>query len=362
MIVFNEAEGHFSKAAYMAQYKELQEQRKIGANCHKSVIASMVANGMQQTNAYAKNEAGILTRDFWREVDNTIIEIRDNDQGREFLTDLQSIGTAISPGKTAKLYTVGQDISDDVTISMDAQPPVYSDHIDFNTDGDPVPAFTAGFGVNWRHWTAMKTENIDLVVESQKRKLVKVFSRVADYMLDGSPRAKAGGFEGQGIRNHRSTKKINLGALLGGANINIPAATNDEIIAFFNQYFGKVLDDNYVDMVDVCWISPEISRRLDAPLSTSGQYKMGTLREEIKSFSRIKEFRRTFKLKGNEFFAYVRNSQYISPLIAAPISVVPVPRVMPNDNYNFMIWGLLGLQIKTDVNGRGGVFYAANFD
>jgi hypothetical protein len=358
MLVFNHADGHFNNAAYMAQYRALQEERKIAANAQSSITDSLIAGGMSGSETFVKNEAGILTRDFWREVDNQIIQIRDNDQGREFLTDLQSIGTPINPGKTAKLYTIGQDISDEVTISMDAQPPVYKDHIDFDTDGDPVPAFTAGFGVNWRHWTGLRSENIDLVIESQARKMVKVFSSIADYMLDGSTKAKAGTFTGQGIRNHRNTKKIDLGA--GGININLVTATNDQIIAFFNQDFAKVLDDNYVDAVDVVWIPPEIRRRLDAPLSQSGNYKEGTLREEIMRFSRIKAFRSTFKLKGNEFFAYVKNREYITPLIGAPVSTVAVPRPMPNSNYDFMIWALMGIQIKADVNGRGGVFYAAD--
>ncbi|CNJ18647.1 Uncharacterised protein [Yersinia aldovae] len=357
MLVFNNADGHFKNAAYMAQYRALQEERKIAANAQTNITNGLIQGGMVNSESYVKNEAGILTRDFWREVDNQIIQIRDNDQGREFLTDLQSIGTPLNPGKTAKLYTKGTDISDEVTISMDAQPPRYNDHTDADTDGDPVPAFTAGFGVNWRHWTAMKSENIDLVIESQARKMVKVFSTIADYYLDGSSRAKAGTYQGQGIRNHRNTKKIDLGA--SGANINLVTATNDQIIAFYNQYFAKTLDDNYVDAVDVMWISPEIRRRLDAPLSQSGNYKEGTLREEIMRFSRIKAFKSTFKMKGNEFFAYVRNKEYISPLIGAPVSVVPVPRLMPNANYDFMIWALLGVQIKADINGRGGVFYAA---
>lgn len=358
MIVFNHADGFFNRPAYMAQYRALQEERKIGANAQTSINQAMINQGMRNTETFTKNEAGILTRDFWREVDNAIIQIRDHDQGREFLTDLQGIGTPLNPGKTAKLYTMGSDLSDEVTISMDAQPPVYKDHIDTDVDGDPVPAFTAGFGVNWRHWTGNKSENIDLVVESQARKLVKVFSKVADYMLDGSARAKAGSYEGQGIRNHRHTKKIDLGA--NGANIDLTTATNDEILAFFNQDFAKHLDDNYIDSVDRFWTSPEIRRRLDAPLSKTGEYKTGTLREEILRFSRIKEFRSTFKLKGNEFFAYVRNREFISPLVGAPISTVAVPRLMPNANYDFMIWGLMGLQIKADINGRGGVFYGAD--
>ena len=65
-------------------------------------------------------------------------------------------------------------------------------------------------------------------------------------------------------------------------------------------------------------------------------------------------------MKGNEFFGYVKNREYISPLVGAPVSTVAVPRLMPNANYDFMIWALMGIQIKADVNGRGGVFYAAD--
>uniref|UniRef100_UPI000A964396 major capsid protein n=2 Tax=Yersinia TaxID=629 RepID=UPI000A964396 len=110
MLVFNHADGHFNNAAYMAQYRALQEERRIAANAQSNITEGLIQGGMQNSEAYVKNAAGILTRDFWQEVDNQIIQIRDNDQGREFLTDLQSIGTPINPGKTAKLYTVGQDI------------------------------------------------------------------------------------------------------------------------------------------------------------------------------------------------------------------------------------------------------------
>lgn len=355
MIVFD---GKYlqTNANHRAQFGALNEQRRVYNNAQRHLM-QLHGNSLDQST-YVKNEAGILTKDFWREVDNQAIEIRDNDQGREFITDLMGVSTALNVGKTARLYTVAGDIADDVSRSMDGQAPYTYDHVDYDTDGDPIPIFQAGYGVNWRHWQGLQSENVDLVLDSNRRKMVKVMSDIADYMLDGDAKIKAGGFAGQGIRNHRNTKKVNLGA--GGLNINLTTATNDDIVTFFTQTFAKELDDNYVDALDVVWVSPEIMRRLQSPYSLSGGFKEGTLEEYIIRYSRISSFRRTFKLTGNELFGYVRNRDFITPLVGAAVSTVPLFRPMPMSNYNFSIWGAMGLQIKADSQGRGGVFYCAS--
>lgn len=355
MIVF-EANQLQSSANLRSQWDQLMQKRLL-ANAMQKQMNAQYGTHMGAVE-FAKNQAAILSRDFWREVDNIAIEVRDNDQGREFITDLLGVSTALNVGKTAKLYTVGTDISDEVKRSMDGQTPFSYDHIDYETDGDPIPVFQAGYGVNWRHWAGTESENVDLVLDSQRRKMVKVMSDIADYFLDGDANVKAGGFEGQGIRNHRNTKKVNLGA--AGYNINLTTATNDEIMTFFTRDFAKELDDNYVDAVDVAWVSPEIMRRLQSPYSLAAGFKEGTLEEYITRYSRVRAFRRTFKMSGNEFFAYVRNRDVISPLVGAAVGTVPLPRMMPHSNYNFEIWGAMGLQIKADVNGRGGVFYAVS--
>lgn len=42
-------------------------------------------------------------------------------------------------------------IADDVSISIDGQASYSFDNTEFGSDGDPIPVFTAGYGVNWRH-------------------------------------------------------------------------------------------------------------------------------------------------------------------------------------------------------------------
>jgi hypothetical protein len=353
MIVFDQK--HMGNHNHAAQYSELMQRRVTHNQAQKNILAAH--GGSLDVNAYQKNEVGILTRDFWREVDNQAIEIRDNDQGREFLTDLMGIATPLNIGKTAKLYTVGTDISGEVARSMDGQTPFGYDQVDYETDGDPVPIFQGGYGVNWRHWAGVNSENVDLVLDSQRRKMVKILSDMADYVLDGDAKIKAGGFAGQGIRNHRNTKKVNVGA--AGYNINLTTATADEIMTFFTRDFAKDLDDNYVQQLDVAWVSPEIMRRLQTPYSGAAAFKEGTLEDYIVRYGRIRSFRRTFKMSGNEFFGYVRSRDAITPLVGAAVATVPLPRTMPHSNYQFEIWGAMGLQIKADSAGRGSVFYVA---
>ncbi|MCP6324355.1 DUF6260 family protein, partial [Klebsiella pneumoniae] len=67
------------------------------------------------------------------------------------------------------------------------------------------------------------------------------------------------------------------------------------------------------------WASPDIMRNLNRPYSDAAGFKEGTVLEYILRYGRIESFNQTFKLTGNHFIAYVRNSQYIKTRIAAPV-------------------------------------------
>ena len=46
----------------MAQYRALQEERRIAANAQANITEGLIQGGMQNSEAYVKNAAGILTR------------------------------------------------------------------------------------------------------------------------------------------------------------------------------------------------------------------------------------------------------------------------------------------------------------
>ncbi|MBM9565812.1 hypothetical protein INP82_00005, partial [Citrobacter sedlakii] len=110
---------------------------------------------------------------------------------------------------------------------------------------------------------------------------------------------------------------------------------------------------------DVMWVSPEIWANLAQPYVVNGVVS-GNVLNAVLPFAPVREIRPTFALSGNEFIAYVRRQDVISPLVGMAVGVVPLPRPLPNVNYNFQIMSAEGLQITADEQGLSGVVYGAN--
>ncbi|MBF2972451.1 hypothetical protein HKT52_23185, partial [Pseudomonas aeruginosa] len=144
----------------MGHYQELQANRNIWNNQNAAMITRH--RGAMTPEMLACNALAGLGREFWAEVDAQIIQYRNQETGMEIVNDLLQVQTVLPIGKTAKLYNVVGDIADDVSVSIDGQAPYSFDHTEYNSDGDPIPVFTAGYGVNWRHAAGMNTVGIDL--------------------------------------------------------------------------------------------------------------------------------------------------------------------------------------------------------
>lgn len=345
-----------TSAEYDAQFENVVNQRVLAHVAHEGIVDRF--GHAMDANTLALNEAGVFDNDWWKAIDRRAIEVRDNDRGRELLSDLMTLATPVDIGTTLKGYAQQTDMHNEINISMDGQPPVTFDHVDTDADGNPIPIFNTGFGINWRKWMGQRSHNLNTVAESQAATMGNMLSNMCDYVLDGSKKVVEKGFTGQGIRNHRNTKKIDM--TVAGVDLTSGSTSNDDILKFWNQTFALHLDANYVEgAIDVVWISPEISRRMKVPFSDSQGFKGGTLEKYILEFARVGSFRVTYKLKGNEFLAYNRDKQVISPLVGQAVATVPVERKGPRDNFNFEVWGAMGLEIRADINGRSSVFYAA---
>lgn len=308
----------------------------------------------------ACNAVAGLGRDFWAEVDRQVIQLRNQEIGMEIVTDLMTVQTVLPVGKTAKLYNVVGDIAEDVSVTLDGQAPYSFDHTEYGSDGDPIPVFSAGYGVNWRHAAGLNTVGIDLVLDSQAAKLRKFNKRIVSYMLDGDSRIQVDNYPAQGLRNHRNTIKINLGAGAGGANIDLTTADAVAMIAFFGKgAFGTAARTNKVAAYDVLWVSQEIWANLAQPYVVNGQIT-GNVLNAIKAFVPARDIRPTFALTGNQFLGYVRAQDVVTPLVGMTTGVTALPRPLPNTNYNYQILAALGIQVKKDAEGLAGVIYGAN--
>ncbi|MCO7643261.1 DUF6260 family protein [Pseudomonas sp. S 311-6] len=349
----------------MGHYQELQANRNIWNRQHAAMIET---NRTSMTpEMLAANAVQGLSQTFWAEIDRQIIQYRNQETGMEIVNDLLGVQTVLPIGKTAKLYNVVGDIADDVSVSIDGQAPYSFDHTEYGSDGDPIPVFTAGYGVNWRHAAGLQTVGIDLVLDSQAAKLRKFNKRLVAYVLDGDSRIQVDAYPAQGLRNHRNTIKLNLGSGAGGANINLTTATQEQLAAFFTTgAFGAAARANKVDAYDVLWVSPEIWGNLNRPatvaLAGGNILSGGNVLQLIQGFIPARSVRQSFALSGNEFIAYQRRQDVVTPLVGMATGVVPLPRPLPQVNYNFQIMAAMGLQIKRDDEGLSGVLYGADLD
>ncbi|EFS9388042.1 hypothetical protein H2Z72_000850 [Escherichia coli] len=331
-----------------AHWAELWAQRNIYNNQHNAMIAANKAN--MTTEMLACNAVGGFEKEFWKEIDNQIIELNTEEIGIEIVNDLMAVQTVLPIGKTLKMYSVAGDINDEVVMSMDGQVPHGFDHTEYGSDGDPIPMFAAGYGVNWRHAAGLNTVGIDLALDSQRLKLKKFNKARVDFYLNGNERMIVDGHKAMGLKNHKNTQQLTL-------TIDLTTAGFEEIIDFFTVgEFGVLARNNFVAKYDRLWVSPEIMANLARPHIVNGAI-VGSVLDIIKPFAPVGEITQTFALKGNEILGYQRRKDVVTPLIGMTTGVVPLPRMMPTDNYNFRIMSAEGLQITSDMLGRSGVVY-----
>jgi hypothetical protein len=307
------------------------------------------------------NAASILPRDAWLDLDGITRRVMRNDEGQAYMADLMPLAKAVNIGKLVHLNRVSSDAGS-VVRSMSGQVPVGLDKVVYDYRGSPVPIFATAYGREWREWNTLQSENFDALSDDQEAHTAKLRRNMALYALDGDSSIVFEGYTATGIRTSPLSKVINLGSAVGGANIDLTTATADQIDAFFSGPFGAMLDANLITGKVNLYISPEIARAWDKAYSAAAGFKPGTIMEFVAKNRRINKIAVTYELTGNAFFGFVPNSDYIRPLIGMAVNTTAQTRLNPTDNYNFLVMGAMGIEIRADYNGKSGVFYTTDVD
>lgn len=303
------------------------------------------------------NAAAILPRDAWLEFDDITRRVMREDDGSVFMNDLMGLARAVNIGKMQFMTRVSGDAGT-VRRTMSGQVPEVMGKVDYDYRSTIVPIFNTGYGRSWREWNTLQSENFDALADDQEAHTAAIRKDQAAYVLDGDSSLVFNGVPGYGIRNHPLSKSINIGPT--GANIDLtdPTLDPDVLDLFLTQTLGAMLDDNLITAPVNLYVSPQIARAWDRSYSGSAGYKAGRLNEYLATNRRINKIAATSLLDGNEFFGFVPNAQFIRPLVGMAVNTTAMVRLNPVDDYNFMIMGALGIDIRADWNGRSGVFYS----
>lgn len=319
-----------------------------------------VEDGLAQY-AGVTNASAVLPRDAWLDLDGITRRVMRADEGQAYMADLMPLAKAVNIGKLVHLNRVSGDAGT-VVRSMSGQVPTPVDKVAYDYRGTPVPIFSTAYGREWREWNTLTSENFDALSDDQEAHTAKLRRNMAQYALDGDSTITFQGYAATGIRTNPLSKAINLGSAGGGANIDLTTATADQIDAFFAGPFGAMLDANLIAGAVNLYISPEIARAWDKSYSNAAGMKEGTIREFVERNRRINKIAVTFELSGNAFFGFVPSAEYIRPLVGMATNTTAMARLNPTDNYQFLVMGAMGLEIRADFNGKSGVFYSTDVD
>lgn len=309
----------------------------------------------EEVLAEVRNASAVLPRDAWLEMDTVTRAVMRADEGAAWMNDLMPLAKAVNIGKLVHMTRVVGDAGV-VVRSMSGQVPVPMDKVGYDYRGTIVPIFSSGYGREWREWNTLRSENFDALADDQDAITRKLRRDMALYALNGDSSIRFQGYTAYGIKTSPLSRTINIGA--GGANINLTTATSDAVEAFINGAFGAMLDANLIVGGVNMYVSPEIARNLDRPYSGSTGFKTGSLRDALLANRRINKIETSFELSGNSFFGFVPSSEYIRPLVGMAVNTTAITRQNPTDNYQFLVMGAMGIEIRADINGRSGVFYS----
>lgn len=339
-----------SRAA-QGQWGEVQGRRKAW-QANEKHFESM--HGIQA------NAAARIPQDVYRDFDSQTKQLMTGDEGGVILDLLLPLARSVPIGKIVSEYRRVSDASE-AQSSISGQHRKPMDKVTYDYDGALVLIHDAAVGREWRELEAMRSEDLDGLVDDQAAAVRAVRRQMVDNFLNGSAGVVYKGQESFGIKTSPNTQALDLGT--DGLNIDLtsPSVTYAEIESvFINALQALQGSANNVES-DITFV---VSSQIWFNLLRRGTNDMGfrTFLEQLRTVAGVANIVKTNgqnALTGNEFIAMAASSQYIQPVVGMGVTTTPMQRLTPYADYNVLVWGAAGLQVKADSAGRSGVLYAS---
>lgn len=300
------------------------------------------------------NSPAVIPQDVYKEFDNqTKAVMRANNQ--TLLNDLLPLAKSLPVGKVEHVVREASDAGV-VTSSLSGQTPADLDKSDYDYASTIKVIHQSGFGREWMELEGQRSEGFDGLVDDQANVTRKVLDKMADHMYDGVD-ITFKGTEAVGIKNSSRVQAIDLDAT--DLNVNFDTSTTPATIrSKWIDMIDKLRVTNNVEQDMTFYISAEIESNFQQFYGTAAGLSGKTVMQTLKELPGVADIKMDRSLDDNEVVFGVLSSEFIRPLVGMAMTTVPIMRQNPFDNYNFIVWTNIGLEIKTDYSGKTGWAYA----
>lgn len=335
-----------SGAAHKEQKRHVTRQREHFAAHNAQFLG---ANGM-----FTGNAAAIIPQDVYREFESQTKGLM-RAPNLTLLNDLLPIAKGLPVGKIEHIYRQASD-SGVVVTDLEGSSPVEIDKADYTYDSTIKVVHKTGFGRSWMEIEGQRSEGFDGLVDDQANSVRLMQETIAGHIYNGVS-VTFKGTTATGIKNSSKVASVDLDA--SGLNVDFTssATTADAIRSAWISLVDALRITNNVSRDITFYVSREIMSNFQRYFSTT-DVGFGTILSALLQLNGVAEIKEDAQLSGNEVIGLVRDPQFIRPLVGMAVTTVPLVRSNPFDNYNFITWSNVGLEIKTDYDSRTGVLYA----
>lgn len=341
----------FATNTRSGQNHKLQKQHTTRQREH---FAAHNAQFLGANAAFRGNAAAIIPQDVYREFESQTKQLM-RAPNLTLLNDLLPLAKGLPVGKVEHIYRQASD-SGVVVTDLEGTSPVELDKADYDYDSTIKVVHKTGFGRSWMEMEGQRSEGFDGLVDDQANSVRLMQETIADHIYNGVD-VTFKGTSADGIKDSSKTVSVDLDASGLSIDFTSSSATASDIRAAWISLVDALRITNNVTQDITFYVSREIMSNFQRYFSTS-DVGFGTILQSLLNLNGVAAIKEDAQLSGNEVVGLVLDAQFIRPLVGMAVTTVPLVRSNPFDNYNFITWSNVGLEIKTDYDGRSGVLYA----